>query len=116
MNELKGASKSHLEWMKEHYTDRVKFNREMMMMNGGLALMTAVCAILTFVMGVDYAIDGEWVNAVFEFVLAALQGWLCFFSVKHFIRDRKDVRHYKAVLKEIDSQLEELEREVECNG
>lgn len=116
MNELKGVDKSHLEWMKKHYTDRVKFSQDMVWMNGGLVGLTTFAGVLMVIMGVDYAIDGEWVNAVFEFVLASLQGWLCFFSVKRFISEREDVRHYKAVLKEIDSQLEELEREVECNG
>ena len=105
--------KKFLEFKRESLKMIIKAEKDSMWMNIGLAMMSVILALLLVIVGVSYCMEKEWIMAILEFMLAALQVWLGVFSVRRFFADKRSVNRYKAELDQVDSDLKLLESDGE---
>lgn len=101
--------KDVLESEKEFYESTINLYKNSMRMEIFLTVASLIIGGMMTVLGVRYAMDGDWFYAVLEFVLVLMYFGLGGFSLQRFVVDKRKVDGYREKVDRVNFDLEVLE-------
>lgn len=101
-----------MEDRKELCEEGIDMYKSSLRMNVFILVMTTVVAIWLIAISIHYCIEGDWLFAVLELLLAVMNGGLGLSSLGRIKLDKKSIKREKANLEKIDSEIKFLEEHV----
>lgn len=101
--------KDVLESEKELYESTIKLYKNSMRMEIFLIVTAWIVAIMVMVLGIRYAVKGDWLYSVLEFVLVLMYFGLGGFSLQRFVADKRKVDGCREKLDRVNFDLDLLE-------
>lgn len=105
-----------MEDRKELCEEGIDMYKSSLRMNVFILVMTTVVAIWLIAISIHYCIEGDWLFAVLELLLAVMNGGLGLSSIGRIKLDKKSIKREKANLEKIDSEIKFLEEHVNEYG